>query len=100
MQHQLILVVGVLLSGCLPAEAQTPFTTRVFLPQSGPEPTVEVLPASPTHPLPSVFQSVQIFTKPDSHLSDFLNAARNSDRSLDRLSPVESNKTIFVSQSL
>lgn len=98
MQHQLILVLGVLLSGCLPAGAQT-ITTQVFLPQGHPEPTVGVLPAPPTHPLPSVFQSVQLSTIPITHLSDFLNAAHNSGRS-NRLSPVESNKTMFVSQSL
>ena len=99
MQHQLILVVGMLLSSCLLAEAQTPFTTQVFLPPARPEPTVAVLPAPPTHPLPSVFQSVQLSTIPVTHLSDFLNAAHNSGRS-NRLSPVESNKTMFVSQSL
>lgn len=100
MQHQLILVVGMLLSSCLLAEAQTPFTTQVFLPPARPEPTVAVLPAPPTHPLPTVFQSVQLSTRPVTHLSDFLNAAHDPDRSLDRLSPVERNKTIFVSQSL
>jgi len=100
MQHQLILVVGVLLSSCLPAEAQTPFTTQVFLQQAHPEPTVAVLPAPPTQPLSTVFQSVQLSTRPVTHLSDFPIAAHNPDHSLDRLSPVESNKTIIVSQSL
>ena len=76
------------------AEAQSPFTT----PQA--EPTVAVLPAPPTHTLPTVFQSVQLSTRPVTHLSDCLNAAHNPDRSLDRLSPVVSNKTMFVSQSL
>jgi hypothetical protein len=100
MQHQLILVVGVLLSSCLSAEAQTPFATQVFLPQARSEPTVAVLPAPPAHLLPTAFQSVQLYTRPVTHLSDFLNAAHNPDRSLIRLSPVESNKTMFVSQSL
>ena len=96
MQHRLILVVGVLLSSCLSAEAQTPFTT----PQTRPEPTVAVLPVPPTRTLPTVFQSVQLSIRPVTHLSDFLNAAHNPARSLDRLSPVVSNKTLFVSQSL
>src|SRR5713226_6183978 len=99
MQRQLILVVGVLLSSCLPAEAQT-LTTQDFLPQARPEPTMAVFRAQPSHPLPTVLRSVQLSTKPVAHLSVLQFTAYSPDRSLESLSPVESNKTLFVSQSL
>ena len=99
MQRQLILVVGVLLSSCLPAEAQI-LTTQDFLPQARPEPTMAVFRAQPSRPLPTVLRSVQLSTKPVAHLSVLQFTAYSPDRSLESLSPVESNKTLFVSQSL
>jgi hypothetical protein len=100
MRHQLILVVvGLFLSNCLSGEAQT-LATQVFAPQARPEPTTAMFRAPPTHPLPPAFRSVQLSTRPVTHLSDFLNAAHNPDRSLDGLSPVESNVTLFGSQAL
>jgi hypothetical protein len=56
--------------------------------------------APPTHPLPTVFRSVQLSTKPVAHPSVLLITAYKSDRSVASLSPVEKNETLFVSQSL
>jgi hypothetical protein len=99
MQHQLILAVGVLLSSCLPAEAQT-LTTQVPLPQAHSEPTMAVFREPPTHPLPTVFRSVQLSTNPVAHRSILPVTAYKPDRSVESLSPVENNQTLFVSQSL
>jgi len=99
MRHQLILVAGVFLSSCLSGEAQT-LATQVFPPQARPEPTMAMFRAPPTHPLPPVFRSVQLSTKPVAHLSFLLMTAHSPDRSLDSLSPVVSNETPFGSQAL
>jgi hypothetical protein len=89
----------VFLSSCLSGEAQT-LATQVFPPQARPEPTMAMFRAPPTHPLPTVFRSVQLSTKPVAHLSFLLITAHSPDRSLDSLSPVESNATLFGSQAL
>lgn len=99
MRYQLILVAGVFLSSCLSGEAQT-LATQVFPPQARPEPTMAIFRAPPTHPLPTVFRSVQLSTKPVAHFSVLLITAHSPDHSLDSLSPVVSNETLFGSQAL
>jgi hypothetical protein len=99
MRHQLILVAGVFLSSCLSGEAQT-LATQVFAPQARPEPTMAMFRAPPPPPLPPVFRSVQLSTKPVAHFSVLLIMAHSPDHSLGSLSPVVSNETLFGSQAL
>jgi hypothetical protein len=56
--------------------------------------------APPAHPLPIVFRSVQLFTKPVANISTLRFKAYSPDRSVESLSPVENNQTLFVSQTL
>jgi hypothetical protein len=56
--------------------------------------------APPAHPLPTAFRAVDLSTKPDANLSVLRFKADSPDRSVESLSPVENNQTLFVSQSL
>jgi hypothetical protein len=87
MRSHLVLVFGLLLSSCLPLEAQT-LATHVFLVQARPEPTTMLVRAAPADFLPRVpvpeFTNIPAY-KPDIGLENRLQ--------------IEEVKSLFVTES-
>jgi hypothetical protein len=109
MQHQLILVAGLLLSSCLPGEAQT-LTAQVFLAQARPEPTMMLVRALPIHFPSTVSPAHQPPRKPVAQGTVFFTPAYEPDRigradachgcrSVESWSRIEVIKTPFVTES-
>jgi hypothetical protein len=98
MQHQLILVVGVLLSSCLPGEAQT-LATQVFLAQARPEPTTMLVRALPNHFPSNVSPASRLPRTPVAQFTVLVIPAYEPDRSLESRSLVEVVRTLFVTES-
>jgi len=98
MQHQLILVVGLLLTSCLPAEAQT-LTTQVFLGPALPEPTPMLAPASLNDFPSKVSPTSRPPQKPAARFTLLVIPAYAPDRNLESRSPVEEFRTPFLTES-
>ena len=98
MQHQLILVVGVLLSSCLPGEAQT-LATQAFLAEARPEPTTMLVRALPTHFPPNVSLTSRLPRTPVAQFTVLVIPAYALDRSLESRTLVEVVRTLFVTES-
>jgi hypothetical protein len=96
MQHQLILVVAVLLSSCLPGESQT-LTTEVLLAQARPEPTMMLARASLTPFSAKVSPTSEFPRTTVAQLTDI--PAYQPDRSLESRLQIEVVKTLFVTES-
>lgn len=97
MQKRLFLTLGVLLSSCLPAGAQTRLT-RLGVLQERPASRTTLLAAATTHfPLTTLPPTPPLAERP-ARLAALLALMHNRDRSLERLSPVEVFKTPFVRQ--
>ena len=95
MQKRVLLTLGVLLSSCLPAGAQTRWT-QLSLMQQRPTP-ITLLAAAPTHLPLNTFVSAQLLGEGPARSSALPAAAYNRERTLE-LSPVEMVKTPFVRQ--
>ena len=98
MQHQLILVVGLLLTSCLPAEAQT-LTTQVLLGPALPEPTPMLAPASLNDFPSKVSPTSRPPQKPVARFKLLVIPAYAPDRNLESRSPVEEFRTPFLTES-
>src|ERR1700680_3654594 len=98
MQHQLILVVGVLLSSCLPGEAQT-LATQVFLAEARPEPATMSVRAFPNHSPPNVSLASRLLRTPVAQVTVLVIPAYEPDRSQESRLLVEVVRTLFVTES-
>src|ERR1700676_5274239 len=98
MQHQLILVVGVLLSSCLPGEAQT-LATQVFLAPARAEPTTMLVRALPTPFPPNVSLPSRLPRTPVAQFTVLVIPAYEPDRSQESRLLVEVVRTLFVTES-
>ena len=96
MRHQLIIVIGVLLSSCLPGESQT-LTTEVLLAQAHPVPTVVLARALLTHFPPKVSPTSGLPRATGAQFTDI--PAYKPDRSLESRLQIEVVKTLFVTES-
>jgi hypothetical protein len=96
MHNQLILVVAVVLSSCLPGEAQT-LATQAFLARASPETATMSVRASPTH-LPLNFSLASRL--PRTAVAQFTDIpADQRDSSLESRLQIEEVKTLFVTES-
>jgi hypothetical protein len=98
MRHQLILAVGLLLSSCLPLEAQT-LTAQVFLAQARPEPTTMLAWALPIHSPPKVSLARRLQRKPVAQFTVLVTPAYEPDYSLESRWLIEAIRTPFVTES-
>jgi hypothetical protein len=97
MRNRLIVVVGLLLSSCLPLEAQTP-ATQIALAQTSPDLATILFPA-PRIPLSAIVLPIQLFGKPLPHPAFLLDAAYEPDPSLESRLPIESFRTPLLTES-
>jgi hypothetical protein len=99
MQRQLILVAGLLLSGCVPAGAQT-LATQVLLAQARPAPTTTVLiSALPIPFLPNAPLASERQRKPVAPPTVFFIPAYEPEHSLEDQPLIEATWTPFLTES-
>jgi hypothetical protein len=97
MRNYLILAAGLLLSGCLPMEAQT-LATETVLAQTSPSLTLIVLRASRVRLSPIVLP-VQLPRKPLPHPAILLAGVYKPETSLETRLPIEEFRTPFLTES-
>jgi hypothetical protein len=97
MRKYLILAAGLLLSGCLPMEAQT-LATQIVLAQTSPSLTLIVLRASRVQ-LSLIVLPIQPPRKPLPHPAILLAAAYKPEASLETRLPIEEFRTPFLTES-
>ena len=98
MQRQLILVIGLLLSSCVPAGAQT-LATPLLLAQARPAPTTILVSALPTPFLPNAPLASERPRKPVAPATVFLVPAYEPDYSLESRPLIPTIRTPFLTES-
>lgn len=98
MQQQLFLVVGLLLSSCVPGQAQT-LTTQVLLARATPEPTPILVPASPSTLPSKVTPRSRLPQKPVAQSTLLLFPAYTPDPNPEMSSLVEEFRTPYLTES-
>jgi hypothetical protein len=97
MRDRLIVVIGLVLSSCLPLEAQTP-ATQIALAQTYPDLTTILFPAT-RFPLSPIVLPIPLFGKPFPHPAFLLDAAYEPDPSLESRLSIESFRTPLLTES-
>jgi hypothetical protein len=97
MRNHSILAAGLLLSSCLPMQAQTP-ATQIVLAQTSPNLTM-ILFRAPQVRLSLTVLPIQLPGKPLSHRAFFLGAAYEPEASLESWLPIEVIRTPLLTES-